>query len=287
MTTPRKILGRHDLRPLKRYGQSFLVDRNIMARIVDSAGIRPDDHVIEIGAGVGILTGMLADRAGSVTALEVDRRMIAVLEEEMAGRTNVTILNRDVLSYDFSSAVTMPGSKIQVVGNVPYNISSPILLRLIRYRKHLSTATIMLQKELAERILALPGTSDYGSLSVLTAVYMIPSRVIAVSPSCFFPPPKVSSLVIRLETRNKPLVTVNDPDHFESVVRASFAKRRKTLMNSLKDNPFVAFDQERALRALEESGIDPHRRGETLTPEEFARLADSLGRVDPMAFPRL
>lgn len=248
-----------------------------MARIVDSAGIGPDDNVVEIGAGVGILTGMLADRARWVTALEVDRRMIAVLEEEMAGRANVTILNQDVLSYDFSSAVTKPGERIRVVGNVPYNISSPILLRLIRYREHLSSATLMLQKELAERIIAVPGTSDYGSLSVLTAVYMIPSRVIAVSPNCFFPPPKVSSLVIRLEARDKPLVRVNNPEHFENIVRASFAKRRKTLMNSLKDNPFVALDQEQALRAFEESGIDPNRRGETLTPQEFARLADCLG----------
>jgi len=186
MTTPRKILDRHDLRPLKRYGQSFLVDRDIMARIVDSAAIGPHDHVVEIGAGVGILTGMLADRAGRVTALEVDRRMIAVLEEEMAGRENVMILNEDVLSYDFSSAATS-GDRVRVVGNIPYNISSQILLHLIRRREHLSTATLMLQKEFAERILAAPGTSDYGSLSVLTAVYMIPTRVIAVPSNCYFP----------------------------------------------------------------------------------------------------
>ncbi|MDD5475989.1 MAG: 16S rRNA (adenine(1518)-N(6)/adenine(1519)-N(6))-dimethyltransferase RsmA [Syntrophales bacterium] len=276
MTTPRRILERHGLRPLKRYGQSFLMDRNIMSRIVESVDIGPLDQVVEIGAGVGIMTGMLADRAGRVIALDADRRMIDVLEEEMAGRSNVTILKQDVLSYDFSSVPPAAGSGIRVVGNIPYNISSQILLRLIHFRNFVSTAVLMFQKELAERIVAEPGTPAYGTLSVLVAMYMSASKVISVSPRCFFPRPNVSSIVLKFETRDRPLFELRDHEHFQNILRAAFAKRRKTLMNSLMDNPFILISQESASRALKELGIDPMRRGETLTPEEFARLANVI-----------
>ena len=276
MTTPRKILDRHDLRPLKRYGQSFLVDKNIMTRIVKGASPGPDDRVVEIGPGVGIMTGILADCAGSVIAVEVDRRMIEILQEEMAHRNNVTIIKQDVLTYDFSSALRSIDDTIVVVGNIPYNISSQILFRLIRFRAHIKTAVLMFQKELAERVLARAGSPRYGSISVMADMYFKVDRVIAVSPQCFFPEPKVDSLVLKFTTRDRPLCTVSDHDHFQNVVRAAFSKRRKTLVNSLLSNPFIELDRNRVLAVLDELDIDPRRRGETLTVEEFALLSNLL-----------
>ena len=276
MTTPRKILDRHELRPLKRYGQSFLIDKNIMVRIAEAASIGPGDRVVEIGPGVGIMTGMLADRAGSVIALEVDRRMIEVLEEELVERRNVTVINQDVLVYDFASALGTSGDALTVVGNIPYNISSQIVFRLIRFREHIRAAVLMFQRELAERILAHPGTPGYSSISVMTAMYFVPQRVIHVSPRCFFPEPKVDSLVLKFSTREKPLCEVKNPDLFQNLVRAAFSKRRKTLLNSLASNPYIELERKKILPILEEIGIDPQRRGETLTVEEYALLSNML-----------
>ncbi len=275
MTTPRKILDRYDLRPLKRYGQSFLVDRGVIARIVESLEIGGDETVIEIGAGLGIMTALLADRAARVTALEIDRRLLPILEAELEGRANVEILHRDVLEYDFSTVVD-EGRKIKVVGNVPYNISSQILVRLIRFREYVYSSVLMFQRELAERIVAGPGDRRYGTLSVLTAMYLDAFRVMSVSRGSFFPRPNVDSLVLKLVTRDQPLFPVRDHEKFQNLVRAAFAKRRKTLINSLCDNPFITVDRQRGIALLEELGIDQNRRGETLTPEEFAELAERV-----------
>lgn len=275
MTTPRKLLDRYDLRPLKRYGQSFLVDRDIISRIVESAEIDDDETVLEIGAGLGVMTALLADRAALVKTLEIDRRFLPILAAELEGRTNVEILNQDVLAYDFSEAVP-EGGTIKVVGNVPYNISSQILVRLIRFREHISSSVLMFQRELAERIVAGPGDRRYGTLSVLTAMYLDAFRVMSVSRGSFFPRPNVDSLVLKLVTRDHPLFPVRDHEKFRNLVRAAFAKRRKTLINSLSDNPFIDVDRQRVIALLEELGIDQTRRGETLTPEEFARLADRV-----------
>lgn len=276
MRNPRNILGRHDLRPLKRYGQSFLADANIMRRIVDALGIGTDDVVVEIGAGIGTLTGMLAERASRVIALEIDRRMVSVLAGETAQWPNIVIVPGDVLTFDFSSVAAEPGGTVLVVGNVPYNISSQILVRLIHFRDCYSAAVLMFQKELAERITALPGSSRYGSLSVLAALYLTTSKVMTVPPKAFFPPPKVHSMVLRLEPRDRPLHAVHDHEQFRAIVRAAFAHRRKTLLNSLKDNPHAVIGHEQAMQLLHNIGIDPRRRGETLTIDEFARLANAI-----------
>jgi 16S rRNA (adenine1518-N6/adenine1519-N6)-dimethyltransferase len=275
MTTPRKLLDRYDLRPLKRYGQSFLVDRGVIARIVESVEIAGDETVLEIGAGLGIMTALLADRAALVKALEIDRRFLPILVAELEGRTNVEILNQDVLAYDFSAGVR-EGRKIKVVGNVPYNISSQILVRLIQFREYVSSSVLMFQRELAERIVAGPGDHRYGTLSVLTAMYLNAFRVMSVSRGSFFPRPNVDSLVLKLVTRDHPLFPVEDHEKFRNLVRAAFAKRRKTLINSLSDNPFIDVDRQRVIALLGELGIDQNRRGETLTPKEFARLAERV-----------
>ncbi len=276
MTTPKKILDRYDARPLKRYGQSFLVDKNIMSRIVESADIGPGDRVVEIGPGVGLMTGILADRVKEVIAVEIDRRMVEILQDEMAGRTNVTIVNRDILAYDFSAAVSSSGEKVHVVGNIPYNISSQILFRMIDFRRYIEAAVLMFQRELAERILAGPGSPRYGSISVMTAMYLDSDRVINVSPRCFFPKPKVESIVLKLTAREGPIFEVKDEDVFKKVVRAGFSKRRKTLFNSLASNPFIELERERIADALEKAKIDPGRRAETLSVKEFALLSNAL-----------
>lgn len=292
MTTPKEILAKYNIRPLKRFGQSFLIDPNIIERIVTSAGVVPEDTVVEIGAGAGIMTGMLCDRAREVFALEVDERMIGVLREELSARSNATVIHQDVLKYDFSQAFrASEGRPLVVVGNIPYNISSQILLRLIQYRSILSTVVLMCQKEVGERIIASPGAKQYGILSVLTLLYFDCKKIATASPGCFYPRPRIDSMVLKMTSRGRPLAEAKDPELFQALVRAAFSKRRKTLANSLKNNPFLLFDDAEILEMTHHAGIDPKRRGETLTIAEFARMADviyampSTGRSAENALP--
>ena len=277
VTTPKEILVKYNIRPLKRFGQSFLIDPNIINRIVASAGVGPEDTVVEIGAGAGIMTGMLCDRAREVFALEVDGRMIGVLKEELGARSNVTVMHQDVLTYDFSEAFRASTERpLVVVGNIPYNISSQILLRLIKYRHILSTVVLMFQKEVAERIIARPGAKQYSILSVLTLLYFDCKRIATVSPGCFYPKPRIDSTVLKMTSRVCPLAEVKDPEVFQAVVRAAFSKRRKTLANSMKNNPFLLFSDTEVFEIMSQADIDQKRRGETLTIEEFARMSNVI-----------
>jgi len=271
MTSPRKILKNHDIRPRKRLGQSFLEDRNIASKIVKIADIRK-----EIGAGVGIMTELLAAQARRVIALEVDPYLVALLREALKGHPNVEIIPTDVLKYDFSLACQgCSAGKFKVIGNLPYNISSQILFHLISYRRCIAYMILMFQKEMADRIIAPVGTKDYGVPSVALSMYSIVSHEMTVPPECFYPQPMVMSSVLKIVTRQKPLIDLRDDDFFRKIVKIAFSKRRKTLLNNLRGANLPFCEREINL-SLEAAGIDGSRRGETLTTEEFGVLSNVL-----------
>jgi len=275
MESPLRILKKHHIHPVKRLGQSFLVDNNITSRIVDSSGIVEGDTVVEIGAGLGAMTAMIAPKVKRIIALEIDPKLVEVLDSELSGISNVEIIHTDVLSYDFSSA----GEKIQVIGNIPYNVSSQILFRLIEYRKHILSATLMIQKEVADRITAPPGTKQYGIPSVLVSMYAAASRLMTVPATCFYPVPKVDSAVFRMEMREEPLYPLGDHRIFTETVKAAFSMRRKTLANNMKGMDALRSKEVDIPALLAGAGIDGRRRGETLTVEEFGRLSEIISRI--------
>jgi len=286
MTSVRELRARYAIHLRKRLGQSFLEDMNIVRRIVALAEPAENDTVVEIGAGLGSMTEELAKRAGRVIAVEVDPRLVAVLQERFIGQKRVEVLQTDVLKYDFSSAC--PGGRIKVVGNIPYHISSPILFHLLDFRRSISTMLLMFQKELADRIMASPGTKDYGIPSVLVARYTEATYELTVPPTCFYPVPDVVSSVLRITVRQKP--DLPDEALFAKIVRAAFARRRKTLWNNLRH---IGLPDEMVDRVFSGSGIDRTRRAETLSGEEFSQLttawiesgADQILRPDPIFVP--
>jgi 16S rRNA (adenine1518-N6/adenine1519-N6)-dimethyltransferase len=275
MTTPKEILRTRGIRPRKRLGQSFLQDLNIADKIVDFADIQPGETVVEIGAGLGIMTGLMAAKARRVIALEVDPFMIAILRERLQCFDNVDLVETDVLQFDFFSVCPPdPSQKLKIVGNVPYHISSPILFRLMDFRKSISLIVLMLQKEVADRIRAMPGRKDYGIPSVIISMFCRTQRLMDVPASCFYPEPKVVSSILKLGVREKPLTDVRDEELFRKIVRLAFAKRRKTLVNNLRHARLPGYSTESMLSALQGSGINGMRRAETLSAEEFGLLTN-------------
>jgi 16S rRNA (adenine1518-N6/adenine1519-N6)-dimethyltransferase len=267
----RQLLALHDIRPRKRLGQSFLEDMNVTRRIASLAEPSEGDTIVEIGAGLGFLTEELARKAGKVIALEIDPRLLDVLRRRFTGNPGVEIVDADVLRYDFSAVSR--GRRIKVVGNVPYRISTPILFRLLDFRRWIQCMILMFQKELAERIAAPPGTKDYGIPSVLAARYASVFRELTVPPACFYPRPSVDSSVLRVVMKDDPGMLPGEDLLFTRVVRAAFATRRKTLRNNLRA---AGFPEETLDRVFQETGIDAGRRAETLSVEEFARLSVGL-----------
>ena len=259
--------------PRKRLGQHFLTDNNVIARIVESAMIVPGEGVLEIGPGTGNLTAALLDAGARVTAVEIDTRLAARLEEVFKGVDAFTIVTGDILKISFADLLTAPDSPLKVVANLPYNISAPILFKFLGEKRAFTTLVVMLQKEVATRISSGPGTKAYGILSVLLGVYYDIEKEFDVSRSSFSPPPKVDSTVITLRTLDAPRVEVTDYARFVSVVKTAFSTRRKMLQNSLK--PLVA-DKEALLAAFAAASIDPKRRAETLTMAEFSALVTAL-----------
>lgn len=280
MPSPLSLLRKYGIRPRKRLGQCFLCDTNILEKIVRIAGVRETDTVVEIGSGIGVLTAMIARMARRVVAVEVDRLLVEVLQKELGDFENVEIVQTDVLQFDFSTVCTGPmqegrKERIKVIGNVPYNLSSQIVLRLLAYRDCLDRVVLMLQREVAERLAAPPGTKDYGPLSVYVALFTEPVLENKVPAGCFYPKPDVESRVIRLDVRKEPLCRVDDMDFFRRLVRSAFSKRRKTLLNSLKTSQ-LPVTGEQISTALSALGIDGVRRAETLSVHEFAALSNFL-----------
>ena len=267
----RHILKAFDLHASKRLGQNFLIHGGTVEAIVETADICPGDRVLEIGPGIGTLTQGLVEAGASVTAVELDKKLPAVLAETLSGYDRVRIVGGDILKTDIPTL--MGEEPFKVVANLPYYITTPILLTLLERRLPITRIVTMVQREVAERMIALPGGRDYGALSVAVQYYTEPRLAIEVSPRCFLPPPAVESAVMDCVVRKTPPVAVEDEKHFFRVVRAAFGQRRKTIGNALKS---LGLPRDILQGALSKARIDPLRRGETLSLSEFAALAGAL-----------
>jgi len=282
LTSPAQLVElfrRHNFRPKKRFGQNFLVDRNVLNKILDAAGIRDGDPVLEVGAGAGALTLAVAERGAKVVAVEVDRVLVAILLEVLAGHPNAAVISADFLGLNLSQFLRdhFGDAQVKVLGNLPYYITSPIIAEILQARSQIERIVLMVQREVAERLTASPGTKDYGSMSVFVQYHSMPEIIARVSKNVFLPPPEVSSAIVRLNPRPEPPVEVPSDELFFDVVHCAFGQRRKTLLNSLSDCQALGLAKEQVSRVLEAAGIDPSRRAETLSLEEFARIARQLG----------
>ena len=277
MTSPKILLSAHNIRPKKQFGQNFIVDPAFADMIVGRAGISSEDIILEIGAGMGALTVPLARKAKMIFAVERDSRIIGILNAQIlaGGFTNVSIIEEDILDIDIDALSEDAGGNIIVMGNLPYNISSQILVRLIHSRENVSRAVLMLQKELSQRITAQAGCKDYGRLSVMLSYCSDISKLIDVKASVFYPRPKVDSEILELKFKKKIKDQAADELFFFKVIKAGFGNRRKTLKNALNASE-LNIGADAATRVLEKSGIDPIRRAETLTVEEFVILSNNL-----------
>ena len=265
------ILKVFHLRASKKLGQNFLIDAAVVRGIVEAAELQEGDRVLEIGPGIGTLTQGLAESGAQVTAVELDKKLPAVLAETLKGYENVRIVQGDILKTDIREL--MGDAPFKVAANLPYYITTPILMALLEQRLPIRKIVTMVQKEVAERMIAPPGSKTYGALSVAVQYYTAPEIVLDVPPKSFIPAPEVDSVVIACKVRGEPPVTVRDEKLFFRVVKAAFGQRRKTLSNALKGAGFL---KDEVQEALEQAGIEAARRGETLSLEEFAQLADAF-----------
>lgn len=260
----------------KKYGQNFLIDPHVLEKIVDAARITGEDCVLEIGPGIGTMTQYLAESAREVVAVEIDRALIPILEDTLSSYDNVTLINEDIMKVDIQRLVQErnQGRPIKVVANLPYYITTPIIMNLLEKNVPLQSITIMVQKEVAERMQVGPGTKDYGALSLAVQYYARPEVVANVPANCFMPRPNVDSSVIRLTRYPQPPVEVADEKHMFAVIRASFNQRRKTLANGLANG--MGIPREQVTEALGKMGLSATIRGEALTLEQFAQLSNLL-----------
>ncbi|PRZ13215.1 16S rRNA (adenine1518-N6/adenine1519-N6)-dimethyltransferase [Laceyella sediminis] len=275
----RELLNAYGLKLKKSLGQNFLTDSHVLNKIIRAAELNKDSGVIEIGPGIGALTERLAEQAGKVVAVELDQRLVPVLKELFQHQPHVEIIHGDALEVDLGAVIQehMRDMKtLHVVANLPYYVTSPILIRLLTERYPLTNIVIMIQKEVADRLAAKPGTKDYSSLSVLVQYFAEAEEVAKVPSHVFVPRPQVDSAVARLTLRERPAVEVKNEGLFFKIVRASFAQRRKTLLNTLHATLFARVDKHQVEAWLNEAGIDPKRRGETLNLEEFATLVEVI-----------
>ena len=274
------VLQRYGFNFQKKYGQNFLIDTHVLDKIIGAAQIGPDDFVLEIGPGIGTMTQYLAEAAREVVAVEIDTKLIPILQDTLKEYDNVTVLNEDILKVDIRKIEEEKngGKPIKVVANLPYYITTPIIMGLFESEVPLDSITVMVQKEVADRMQVGPGTKDYGALSLAVQYYAEPYIVANVPPNCFIPRPAVGSAVIRLTRYQEKPVKVNDASFMFKIIRASFNQRRKTLQNGLYNSSELRIPKEKTVAALEEMGLTPTIRGEKLSLEEFAQLSDILGR---------
>lgn len=272
------VLKKYNIHFQKKFGQNFLIDTHVLDKIVDAAGIGKEDFVLEIGPGIGTLTQYLCERAREVTAVEIDKKLIPVLADTLAAYDNVTVLNQDILKVDIMELAEKKneGRPIKVVANLPYYITTPIIMSLLESKVPLDTVTVMIQKEVADRMQAAPGSKEYGALSLAVAYYADAYLAANVPSHCFMPRPNVGSAVVRLSCHKKPPVQVADEKHMFALIRASFNQRRKTLQNGIYNYSGLSYSKEEIERALAQLGLPPAVRGEALSLEDFARLSDVL-----------
>ena len=277
-----EVLQKYNFNFQKKFGQNFLIDTTVLDRIISSAEITKEDCVLEIGPGIGTMTQYLAESAREVVAVEIDKVLIPILEDTLSAYDNVTVINDDILKVDINKIVREKndGKPIKVVANLPYYITTPIIMGLFESHVPLKSITIMVQKEVADRMQVGPGTKDYGALSLAVQYYAKPQIVANVPPNCFIPRPNVGSAVIRLTRYDEPPVQVNDESRMFALIRASFNQRRKTLVNGLTNASELHVTKEQVLAALEEMGLPATVRGETFTLEQFALLSNLLSGTD-------
>ena len=281
LSNPQKtieIIQKYGFTFRKKFGQNFLIDGHVLDRIVDAARITKEDCVVEIGPGIGTLTQYLAEAAGKVVAVEIDRMLIPILGETLADYPNVTVLHQDILKTDLAAIAQEynGGRPLKIAANLPYYITTPIIMDLLEARVPVSTMTVMVQKEVGERMMAGPGTKDYGALSLAGQYYAEPYLAANVPPNCFMPRPKVASAVMHLTLREQPPVEVPDEKLLFRVIRAAFGQRRKTLANALTNAATLPFTKEQVSAALEQAGLPAAVRGEALDLPAFAKLATCL-----------
>lgn len=276
-----EILQKYNFRFQKKYGQNFLIDTHVLDKIIMEAGITKEDMVLEIGPGIGTMTQYLCENSREVVAVEIDDALIPILKETLSEYSNVSVLNEDILKVDINRLVHEKnnGKPIKVVANLPYYITTPIIMGLFESKVPLESITIMVQKEVADRMKAGPGTKDYGALSLAVQYYAKPEIVAIVPPNCFMPRPNVSSAVIRLKRHKVPAVAVNNEELLFKIIRASFNQRRKTMTNSLNNASGLLYTKEQIGSALAKIGQKENVRGEALTLEQFAKLADELNQL--------
>ncbi len=272
------ILQKYNFRFQKKFGQNFLIDSRVLDKIIRAADITPEDFVLEIGPGIGTMTQYLCEHARAVTAVEIDRNLIPILEETLGGYHNAEIICQDILKMDLARLAEEKnsGSPIKVVANLPYYITTPIIMGLFESHMPVESVTVMVQKEVAERMQAAPGSKDYGALSLAVQYYSLPEIVANVPPHSFIPRPKVGSCVIRLAKHPTPPLPVEDEKLLFSMIRASFQQRRKTLANGLQNAPDLSISKELAIRTLESLGLNPNIRGEALSLEQFITLSNAF-----------
>ncbi|EPD54662.1 ribosomal RNA small subunit methyltransferase A [Coprococcus sp. HPP0074] len=275
------VLQKYNFSFQKKFGQNFLIDTHVLDKIIRSAEITKDDFVLEIGPGIGTMTQYLACAAREVVAVEIDKALIPILEDTLSSYDNVTVINEDVLKLDIIKLAQERngGKPIKVVANLPYYITTPIIMGLFESHVPVQSITVMVQKEVADRMQVGPGTKDYGALSLAVQYYAKPYIAANVPPNCFMPRPKVGSAVIRLECHEEPPVQVKDEKLMFRIIRASFNQRRKTLANGLKNSPEISLSREGIEQAIAELGKGASVRGEALNLEEFATLSNIVGRL--------
>ena len=275
-----EIIQKYEFAFQKKFGQNFLIDTHVLEKIIASAGVTKDDCVLEIGPGIGTMTQYLAENARQVIAVEIDRNLIPILHETLAEYDNVEIINEDILKVDIRKLADEynGGRPIKVVANLPYYITTPIIMGLFESSVPIDNITVMVQKEVADRMQEGPGSKDYGALSLAVQYYADPKIVANVPPNCFMPRPNVGSAVIRLTRHQTPPVTVKNPELMFRIIRASFNQRRKTLQNGLNNASDLPYSKEQVAGAIEAMGLSPSVRGEALSLKQFAELSDLLGK---------
>ena len=276
-----EIIQKYQFAFQKKFAQNFLIDTHVLDKIISAAGITGDDCVLEIGPGIGTMTQYLAEHAGKVVAVEIDTNLLPILDETLKGYSNVTVINSDILKLDMNKLVDEynDGRPVKVAANLPYYITTPIIMGLFESNVPIDNITVMVQKEVADRMQVGPGSKDYGALSLAVQYYAKPYIVANVPPNCFIPRPNVGSAVIRLTRYQEPPVQVDEPGIMFRLIRASFNQRRKTLQNGLNNSPEVPYTKEQIAAAIESLGVPASVRGEALTLEQFASLANYFTRT--------
>ena len=275
-----EVLQKYRFNFQKKFGQNFLIDTHVLDKIIDASGVTEDDFVLEIGPGIGTMTQYLCERAREVVAVEIDKNLIPILSDTLKNYSNVTVINEDILKLDICKLAEEKnqGKPIKVVANLPYYITTPIIMGLFESHVPIDSITIMVQKEVAERMQEKPGSKEYGALSLAVQYYAKPEIVANVPPNCFMPRPNVGSAVIRLTRHEKPPVEVEDEKLMFRIIRASFNQRRKTLANGLNNSPEIHLPKEEIQESIVSLGVPENIRGEALSLEQFAELSNEIGQ---------